>query len=472
MRKVIVMGILLILVIPASGVAADDATYSVTSYGMFASNDAFMYEVVDNPAGMQPPDQALSDEHGVIPYWVDMVDADLVMNTGNEIYVAVLDTGLVPDYGWLFGHANIRTDLGMGFSHELTWDSMANDFAWGPLDDTRGIYTNTHGSGHGTHVTSTIVGYNWFDAFTIRGVAPEVHIIPILCLDTWFLECPDPDYTNEEWGVECHDGYVVFNGGTWEMVAAGIDYAADLKAMLQAPLIISMSLGGPEPDPIIGAAIDNAIDEGCIVVASAGNDGYDGMGWPGAYDEVISTGAAGWTEKYIAGSGMYWWLGNDVPEKLNTMDYWGNEWQLYLESFSSRPSKDRGQKARDLDLTDPGALIVGPYKVDTWWNEAAGQWWWYPSWNYYYLWGTSMAAPHVSGIAALVLESYPDVDQGTMHKILTGAASGCPMPDANGVVIEPYGGWHNVDYDWWGGEYGAGFLTADMAMKKAKIYAK
>jgi len=46
---------------------------------------------------------------------------------------------------------------------------------------------------------------------------------------------------------------------------------------------------------IIEEAIDYAIEKGVIVIASAGNEGEYGMGWPGAYPEVISVGACGWS---------------------------------------------------------------------------------------------------------------------------------------------------------------------------------
>ncbi|NIV34908.1 MAG: S8 family serine peptidase, partial [Anaerolineae bacterium] len=47
------------------------------------------------------------------------------------------------------------------------------------------------GSGHGTHVASTIVGYNFNNLFLVGGVAPKATIIPVLCLDAW--EVPSPE---------------------------------------------------------------------------------------------------------------------------------------------------------------------------------------------------------------------------------------------------------------------------------------
>jgi subtilisin family serine protease len=71
--------------------------------------------------------------------------------------------------------------------------------------------------------------------------------------------------------------------GTDLMVAAGIRYATELKLRGYSPMIISMSLGGPEPSDIIEDAINYAIENGVIVVAAAGNEGLEGMDWPGAY---------------------------------------------------------------------------------------------------------------------------------------------------------------------------------------------
>jgi subtilisin family serine protease len=369
----------------------------------------------------------------ITPFWVDLVDGEQVSNDGEGVYVAVLDTGLVPEWPFFFPQANIAWELGKGFTHDIYWDDTIGDIMIGPLRDDRGYITGL-ASGHGTHVSSTIVGFNVNNAYWVQGVAPQATIIPVLVLDAWEVASPY--------------GPIRLSGGTDEMIAAGIYYVADLP--LDGPVVINMSLGGPEPSPMIEEAIDYAISKGVIVVASAGNTGTDGMGYPGGLDQVISAGAGGWAEMFEFG-----WNA-DVPENLKTKDSLGNTWRIYLEDFSSRPNKALDQKTQDLDVTAPGAAIVGPYRPA--FSTAV---------NYYYVYGTSMAAPHVSAIASLVLQSKPNLTQAQMEKVLSLGASGLPLPASDAIVSDypfpPY------TATWSGGDYGAGFLQADAALKAAKI---
>ncbi|MDH5450771.1 MAG: S8 family serine peptidase [Candidatus Bathyarchaeota archaeon] len=401
-----------------------------------------------------------------VPFWVDLVNAEVVPNDGEGVYVAVLDTGLLNPWPFFFSEANIAWDLRKGFSHDIWWDSGIGDFEMGPLRDDRGVISHPWGSGHGTHVTSTIVGYNINNVFWVRGVAPEATIIPVLVLDYWWLDCPDPNYDVDGDGVsDCHDGKVLFRGGTDEMISAGIYYVADLAETLDGPVIISMSLGGSSPSPMIEDAIDYAIDLGVIVVAAAGNLGYLGMDWPGAYPQVISCAAGGWTMNWI-GTGGTWWL-SDVSEDLREDDYWGNNWQLYLEDFSSRPNMDIGQKATDLDVTTPGAAVVGPHQPFVSWD---GTQWNLGEINYYYVWGTSQATPHVSAMAALILESSPELGQYAMQWILKNAAAGLPIPSDGAWVYDPWYGLYH--FEWFGIDWGRGFLQADSAMSVAHIFMR
>ena len=59
--------------------------------------------------------------------------------------------------------------------------------------------------------------------------------------------------------------------------------------------MVNVSLGTNRPTASLESAIDFAISQGVIIVASAGNRGPDGMGWPGAFPQVISAGAIGST---------------------------------------------------------------------------------------------------------------------------------------------------------------------------------
>jgi len=393
------------------------------------------------------------------PFWVDLVDAEVVSNDGEGVYVAVLDTGLLSMWPFFLSEAKIAADLGKGFTHDIWWNDDIGDFEMGPLKEREnGFITYPWGSGHGTHVVSTIVGYNINNVYWVKGVAPKATIIPVLVLDYWWLDCPDRDYPG------CHKKKVLWGGGTDEMVSAGIRYIADLADTLDGPVIISMSLGGASPSKMIEDAIDYAISEGVIVVAAAGNAGYWGMDWPGAYPQVISCAAGGWTMNWI-GTGGTWWL-SDVPEDLKEEDYWGNNWQLYLEDFSSRPNMNLGQQSTDLDVTTPGAAVVGPYQRYVQWN---GKKWILDTPAYYYVWGTSMSTPHVSAMAALVLESYPETDQYAIEWILKNAARGLPLPSDGAWVFDPWYGLYH--FEWYGIDWGAGFLQADAALNVAYLHA-
>jgi len=153
-----------------------------------------------------------------------------------------------------------------------------------------------------------------------------------------------------------------------------------LKAgpLAASPVVINMSLGGPVLDVVEEAAIRYAISKGVIIVASAGNNGLKGMGYPGAYAPVISVAAAGWTGQWLPGADgnvRNWWNQDDVRDPVKAADF-------YIAGFSSRQ-----KSGQDLDVTAPGAWVVGPYQVN-------GQI------SYFYLSGTSMSSPHVAGIVA------------------------------------------------------------------------
>ena len=187
---------------------------------------------------------------------------------GTGVYVAVLDTGLVDTWRNYFPAERIATEYAKSFG--------GGGGEHGNVSEQPNKWEHDQNS-HGTHVTSTILGYS-LRGTPVNGVAPMATVIPVKVLNQ--------------------------NGSGWSSaVAAGIMYIADLKAgaLGGAPVVINMSLGGPVQEPVEKAATDYAISKGVIIVASAGNEGNDGMGYPGAYAPVISAAASGWVSRVDVG---------------------------------------------------------------------------------------------------------------------------------------------------------------------------
>jgi subtilisin family serine protease len=408
-------------IIPTVGFAEDSAAASLL-YAPDLVDAKFAAELEEN----------VTEVNGLeirTPFNADMVNVENIAGDGAGVYVAVLDTGLLPDAPFFLSDANVAWGLGKGFSHDIYWDDAIGDIVIGPVRDDRGYLTDL-ASGHGTHVASTVVGFNVNNSYWVRGIAPKATIIPVLVLDAWLVDSPF--------------GQLSLSGGTDEMISEGIRYVADLSETLDGPVVINMSLGGPDRSAMIEEAVDYAISKGVIVVASAGNSGTDGMGYPGGLPQIISAAAAGWASMFNFG-----WQG-DVPEKTNSNDVLGNNTQFYLEDFSSRPVKELGQKHKDLDVAAPGAWVVGPYKSAFADNT-----------GYYYLSGTSMAAPHVAAIAAMLVGSDPTLGQTEVERMLRQAGHGQPLPADGAVVTYPFDDPYYYLASWLGGDYGTGFLKAD-----------
>jgi len=305
-----------------------------------------------------------------------------IAQDGTSVYVGVLDTGLADDWRQYFPQERIATQYAKSFGGGAGFN--------GSVSEQPNKWEHDQNS-HGTHVTSTIIGFQ-YGSTLFNGVAPKATIIPVKVLNQ--------------------------NGsGQSSVVSKGIIYMAELKKgpLKNSPVVINMSLGGSGLDAMEKAAIDYAIEQGVIIVASAGNSGLAGMGYPGAYAPVISVASAGLKAQ---GTIANWWYALNVPDPTNVSDF-------FISDFSSR-----AKGGQDLDVTAPGSNIVGPYQVNS------GQF------GYYYLSGTSMASPHVAGIVALMAQKNTALTADQAEKALEAAA----IPMATPV------------------EAGKGFITADAAL--------
>jgi len=321
---------------------------------------------------------------------------------GDGVYVAVLDTGLMDTWRQYFPQERIAEEYAVSFS-----GGGQNRGAVSTQPNKWEHATHPHG----THVASTIIGYS-FNGTPFNGVAPKATVIPVKVL---------------------HQG----QGFGWSsMIAAGIVHVAELKAgpLADSPVVINMSLGGPELDAVEKAAIDYAIAQGVIIVASAGNEGESGMGYPGAYEPVISAAASGWVGEWTVGP---WWYALDVADPTDPDDF-------YITSFSSRELS-----GQDLDVAAPGSWVVGP------WQLQMGKT------SYYFVGGTSMASPHVAGIAALMAQKDGSLTGPAVEDHLEAAAIELP-PGCRTVAVPfpPY----SAEYCWGADATGSGLITADKAL--------
>ena len=314
---------------------------------------------------------------------------------GTGVYIGVLDTGLPDSWRQYFPQERISTQYAKSFG---------GGGAGGNVSEQPNKWEHDQNS-HGGHVTSTIIGFQ-FGSVYFNGVAPKATIIPVKVLNQ--------------------------NGSGWSsVVAQGILYIASLKkgVLKNSPVVINMSLGGPSLDALDKAAIDYAISQGVIIVASAGNSGNQGMGYPGAYTPVISAAAAGLVKQFATST---WWFSTNVADPTNANDF-------FIAPFSSRELA-----GQDLDVVAPGVFIVGPYQLNS------GQL------SYFFLSGTSMASPHVAGIVALMAQKKSTLTALEAETILETAA----IPLNAGTRVLPNG----FSISWGVNASGSGLITADAAL--------
>ena len=281
---------------------------------------------------------------------VDAHDAWDLTTGSNDVVIAVIDGGVDLDHPDL--EAAIWTN-----DDEIAGNDVDDD-GNGYVDDVRGWDfvgrdpnpNPPRRDPHGTHVAGVIGAQH--DAYGVSGLCPGCRLMPLRF------------------------------GFTIGQEVRAIEYAVENGAS-----IINMSYGGPVWSAAERAAIDAAGDAGVLVVAAAGNESLDNdvsvfltnrdasPSFPASYElpEILSVAAS--TDRDVYGYGSFCDQRN-LPVWVCAFTNWGRV---------------------SVDVAAPGADVVSSVVVGT--ASDGGD---HEAFD-----GTSMAAPHVSGVAGLVRSADP-----------------------------------------------------------------
>lgn len=228
--------------------------------------------------------------------------------------------------------------------------------------------------GHGTHVAGIVAADG-----ALKGVAPDASLV----------------------------AYKVLNAGGsgWSSdIIAAIDTAADPDgnpATDDGAHVINLSLGGwGDPDDAMSQAIDNVTQQGVVAVVAAGNSGpYEqSIGSPGTARRAITVGATD---------------DNDAIARFS----------------SAGPVVWPGGALLKPDIVAPGVSICSARWATAWpGNECVDA-------QHVALSGTSMATPHVAGVAALLRQQHPGWSPTQIKLALRNTALNLNVP----TTIQGYG---------------------------------
>lgn len=314
--------------------------YSINATTVTPNDPDFSKQwALNNTGQMYPPTGRWGWPPGTPDADIDAPEAWATTTGGSGLVVAVVDTGIDLKHRdlaanlWVnateqAGKAGLDDDKN-GYTDDVSgWDFVNNDAD--PTDD----------NGHGTHVAGIIAaqGNNNLD---VSGVCWQAKIMA--------LKFAGADGT-----------------GTSDNAAKAIAYAAAKGAD-----VISCSWGSYAPSQTLADAIQAALSQGVVVVASAGNEGVSSALYPASLPGVISVGATDSKDQMASFSNYGGWVSLSAPGvDILSLRAWGTSIGNVQDAYTTVAS------------------------------------------------GTSMACPFVSGAAALVLSRRPTLTSDQVGGLL------------------------------------------------------
>ena len=283
--------------------------------------------------------------------------------------------------------------------------------------------------GHGTHVASVAAGRAKYYTYAgdTTGIAPNATIYDVKVLGSQGIGSLSDALEGIQW--------VIYHAREYNIRVLNVSLATDSTETWQT-------------DPLC-AAVRSATAAGITVVVAAGNFGKDDKGReiygsvsaPGNDPSVITIGAVNYKNTT-----------SRSDDSVNFFSSRGPTRSSYVDSYGTR----RVDNVLKPDLVAPGNKIIGAAATKASYS--------YPTWNYlatnYYnnlvtpvgiyqaygetqmmLSGTSIAAPVVSGAAALLLQANPGLTPPLVKAILQYTAQ--PLPGAN--LLQQGAGLLNID---------------------------
>ena len=365
--------------IPSNAMAEPDMADRVAAIiDRISELEVVEYVEIDGQLHIQQ--QAASLWHyGDPPGGIGVVDAWPQLD-GDGVVVAVIDTGVLR-------HGALQANLLPGYDF-ISSTFVANDGDgrdpdatdpgdWVTPQDGCGLPSDS--SWHGTHVSGTVAGNHASSGFS--GVAPQARIVPVRVLG------------------KC--------GGSFSDIADGVRWAAGLDVPgvpqnANPARILNLSLGSREPSPCsstIQSAFNDVIAEGAFVVVAAGNKAKNAANYAIANCNGVFVVSA----TTITGSRAYY-------------SNFGNPVHVSAPGGETPALVSRGVlSSSNSGTTTPANDIFEHYQ------------------------GTSMAAPHVAGTAALIWGAAPTLQANEVSSLIIHTARAFPNVPNNQCTTDDCG---------------------------------